>query len=96
MTARERDPNCRGLYLLDKVKTTDICQSLNIEPLRIEQSQLHWYGHVTQMSHERTAKQLMDALLMAKAIEGDLELAGGIMLETWPGRVLEFHLQNCC
>ena len=70
MTARERDPNCRGLSLLDKVKTTDICQSLNIEPLRIEQSQLHWYGHVTQMSHERTAKQLIDALSSGKSPRG--------------------------
>ena len=38
----------KGLSLLEKVKITDIRQSLNIEPLllRIEQSQLHWYGHV--------------------------------------------------
>ena len=43
-----------GLSLLDKVKSTDIRKSLNIEPLllRIERSQLHWYGHVTRMSHE--------------------------------------------
>ena len=35
----------RSLSLLDKVKSTDIRQSLNIVPLllRIEQSQLHWY-----------------------------------------------------
>ena len=41
----------RGLSLLNKVKTTDIRQSLNIEPLllRIEQSQLRWYGHVTRI-----------------------------------------------
>ena len=39
----------RDLSLLDKVKSTDIRQSLNIEPLllRIERSQLRWYGHVT-------------------------------------------------
>ena len=38
----------RGLSLLDKVKSTDIRQSLNIEPLllRIERLQLRWYGHV--------------------------------------------------
>ena len=36
----------RGLSLLDKVKSINICQSLNIEPvlLRIEQSQLRWYA----------------------------------------------------
>ena len=58
----------RGLSLLDKVKSTDIRQSFIIEPLllRIERSQLLWYGHVTRMSHERTAKQLMDALPSGK------------------------------
>ena len=44
--------NVRGLSLLDKVKNTDICQFLNIEPLllRIEQSQLRWSGHVKRIS----------------------------------------------
>ena len=58
----------RGLSLLDKVKSSNIRQSLNIEPLllRIERSQLRWYGHVTQMSHEQTAKQLMNALPSGK------------------------------
>ena len=50
----------RGLYLLDKIKSTKIHQSLTTEPLliRIEQSQLRLYGHVTRMSYERTAKLL--------------------------------------
>ena len=62
----------RGLFLLDKVKSTDIRQSLNIEPLLlcIEQSRLRWYDHVTRMSHERTAKQLMDALPSGKRPRG--------------------------
>ena len=61
-----------GLSLLDKVKSTDIRKSLNIEPLlpRIERSQLHWYGHVTRMSHERTAKQPMDAFPSGKRSSG--------------------------
>ena len=64
----------RGLSLLDKIKTTDIRQSLNIEPLvlRIERSQSRWYGHVTRMSHERTAKQLMNALPSGKKPRGRL------------------------
>ena len=39
----------------------DICESLNIESLilRLERSQLRWYGHVTRMSQERTAKKLL-------------------------------------
>ena len=55
----------RGLSLLDKVKSTDIPQSLNVKPLLlcIEQLQLCWYGHVTRMYHKGTAKQLMDAIL---------------------------------
>ena len=42
----------RGSFLLDKVKSIDIRQSFNIEPLplRIERSLLGWYGHVTQSS----------------------------------------------
>ena len=54
----------RDLSPLVKVKSTDFCQFLNIELLLlcIEQSPLRWYGHVTQMSHEQTSKQLMDAL----------------------------------
>ena len=62
----------RGLFLLDKFKSTDIRQSLNDEPLLflIERSQLRWYGHVTRMSHERTAKQLMNALPSGKRSRG--------------------------
>ena len=50
-----------GLILLDKVKSADIRDSLNIEALllRPERSQLRWYGHVTRMSQERTAKKLL-------------------------------------
>ena len=50
-----------GLILLDKVKSADIRESLNIESLllRLEKSQLRWYGHVTRMPLERTAKKLL-------------------------------------
>ena len=50
-----------GLTLLDKVKSADIRESRNIEALllRLERSQLRWYGHVTRMSQERTAKKLL-------------------------------------
>ena len=38
-----------GLTLLDKAKSADIRESLNIEALllQLERSQLRWYGHVT-------------------------------------------------
>ena len=56
----------------DKVKSTYIGQYFNIEPLllRLEQSQLCWCGHVTQMSHEQTAKQIIDALPSGKRPRG--------------------------
>ena len=62
----------RGLFLFDKVKSTDIRQSVNIKLLLlgIKQSQLRLYGHVTRMSHERTAKQLMDALPSSITLRG--------------------------
>ena len=50
-----------GLTLLDKGKSANIRESLDIESLllRLERSQLRWYGHVTQMSQKRTAKKLL-------------------------------------
>ena len=50
-----------GLTLLYKVKSADICKSLNIKSLllRLERSQLRWYGHVTRISQGRTAKKLL-------------------------------------
>ena len=50
-----------ALTLLHKVKSADIRESLNIESLllRLERSQLRWYGHVTRMSQKRTVKKLL-------------------------------------
>ena len=50
-----------GLTLLDKVKSADIRESLNIEALllRLERSRLRWHGHETRMSQEITAKKLL-------------------------------------
>ena len=50
-----------GLTLLDKVKGADIRESLNIESLllRLDRSQLRWYGHVTRMFQKRIAKKLL-------------------------------------
>ena len=50
-----------GFTLLDKVKSAHIRESLNIESLllRLKRSQLRWYGHVTRMSQETTAKNLL-------------------------------------
>ena len=51
--------------LFNKVRSSEIRKSLNIEPLflRIERSQLRWFGHVSRMPQERLPKQA----LLAKA-----------------------------
>ena len=54
-----------GVTLFNKEHSSEIQKSLNIEPLllRIERSQLRWFGHVSRMPQERLPKQA----LLAKA-----------------------------
>ena len=54
-----------GVTLFNKVRSSEIRKSLSIEPLllRIERSQLKWFGHVSRMPQERFPKQA----LLAKA-----------------------------
>ena len=54
-----------GVALFNKVRSSEIRKSLNIEPLllRIERSQLRWFGHVSRIPQERLSKQA----LLAKA-----------------------------
>ena len=54
-----------GVTLFNKVRSSEIQKSLNIEPLllRIKRSQLRWFGHVSRMPPERLPKQA----LLAKA-----------------------------
>ena len=53
----------KGVTRLHKKRNTEIRNSLNIEPLllRIERSQLRWYGHVMRMPQERLVKQILQA-----------------------------------
>ena len=48
-----------GVTLFNKVRSSEIRKSLNIEPLliQIERSQLRWFGHVSRMPQERLPKQ---------------------------------------
>jgi len=51
-----------GVTLFNKVRSSEIQKSLNIEPLllRIERSQqLKWFGHVSRMPQERLPKQAL-------------------------------------
>ena len=49
--------------LFNKVRSSEDTKSLNIEPLllRIERSQLRWFGHVSRMPQERLPKQALHA-----------------------------------
>ena len=69
-----------GLTLLDKFISADIRESLNIESLllRVERSQLRWYGHVTQMFQGRTAKKLLCSTPIGEGLEAVPELDGEI------------------
>jgi len=50
----------KGVTLRDKVRSCDIRKTLNVEQfLRIERSQLRWFGHVSRMSHVRLARQVL-------------------------------------
>ena len=61
-----------GLTSLDKVKSADIHESLNIESLlfRQERSQLRWHGHVTRMSQKRTVKKLLCSTPIGRTSRG--------------------------
>ena len=50
-----------GVTLFNKVRSSDIGKSLNIEPLLlgIERSQLRWFGHVSRIPQERLPKQAL-------------------------------------
>ena len=50
-----------GVTLFNKVRSSEIRKSLNIEPLllRIGRSQLRWFGHVSRMPQERLPKQAL-------------------------------------
>ena len=51
----------KELHCLNKVRSSEIRKSLNIEPLllRIERSHLRWFGHVSRMPQERLPKQAL-------------------------------------
>ena len=48
-----------GVTLFDKVRSSEIRKSLNIEPLlhRVERSQIRWFGHVSRMPLKRLPPQ---------------------------------------
>ena len=71
-----------GVTRFDKVRSSEIRKSLNIEPLllQIERSQLRWFGHVSRMPQERLPKQALLAKTKGEDQWDDLELNGPITL----------------
>ena len=59
-----------GVTLFNKMRSSEIRKSLNIEPLllRIERSQLRWFGHVSRMPQERLPKQALLAIMVTTMI----------------------------
>jgi len=57
-----------GVTLFNKMRSSEIRKSLNIKPLllRIERSQLRWFGHVSRMAHKRLPKQALLAKVKGK------------------------------
>ena len=78
--------------LFNKVRSSEIRKSLNIEPLllRIERSQLRWFGHVSRMPQERLPKQALHAKAMGEDQSDDLELDGPITLRILDGIAWDF------
>ena len=81
-----------GVTLFNKVRSSEIRKSLNIEPLllRIERSQLRWFGHVSRMPQERLPKQALLAKANGRRPVGDLKLDGPITLRILDGIAWDF------
>ena len=62
---------CEEFTLRDKVRSCEIRKVLNFEPLlRIERSQLRWFGHVTKMSQKKLAEHVLLVTLTEKEPRG--------------------------
>ena len=61
-----------GLALKDKIRSSNIRESLQIEPLllHIERSQLRWLGHILRMPHNRLPYQVFQAVPIEKRSVG--------------------------
>ena len=81
-----------GVALFNKVRSSEIWKSFNIEPLllRIERSQLRWFGHVSRMPQENSPYKQYLSKQMGEDKLGDLELDGPITLRILDGIAWDF------
>ena len=80
--------------LFKEVHSSEIRKSLNIEPLllRIERSQLRWFGHVSRMPQERLPNQAVLAKKMGEDELNELKLDGPNLLSILDGIAWDFTL----
>ena len=81
-----------GVTRFNKVRSSEIRKSLNIEPLllRIKRPQLRWLGNVSRMPQERLPKQTLLAKANGEVQLDDLELDGPITLRILDGIAWNF------
>ena len=83
-----------GATLFDKVRSSEIRKSLNIELLlsRIVRSQLRWFGHVSRMPQKRLPKQALIAKANGRRPDGRARITvdGPITLRTLDGIAWDF------
>ncbi|KAL3048111.1 hypothetical protein OYC64_006814 [Pagothenia borchgrevinki] len=80
-----------GVSLRDKVRSSVIREGLGVEPLllRVERSQLRWFGHLVRMPPGRLPREVFQARPAGKRERGvDLGPGGGIISLRWPGSAL--------
>ena len=78
--------------LFNKVRSSEIRKSFNIDPLllRVERSQLGWFGHVSRMPQERFPNKLYLPKQMGEDQLNDLELEEPITLRVLDGIAWNF------
>ena len=82
-----------GLTSLDKAKSADIREFLDIRSLllRLQRSQLCWYGHVTRISPKELLKNCPVQLRLVEGLEAVPELGGEMTLQILVGIALVSH-----
>ena len=81
-----------GATLFNKVRSSETRKSLNIEPLllRIERSQLRWFGHVSSIPQERLPQQALLAKANGRRPVGQPRTRWTITLRIFDGIAWDF------
>ena len=81
-----------GVTVFNKMRRSQIRKSLNIEPLllRIERSQLRWFGHISRMPQENLPNKLYLPKQMGENHVDNIELDRPISLKILHGISWDF------